>query len=116
MDESQKKYLSDTENYNDTILNDEMDVVRAFIDIINEYLFHGGDKIVITNHQYYIFVLKRGCDTIKHIFNILFMFSALVPSESSPKTPAVVIKPSSVLGIRSENLPDSINKSILGAV
>ena len=32
--------------------------VRAFIDILNEYLFHG-DKIVITNHAYYIFVLKR---------------------------------------------------------
>ena len=31
MDESQKKYLSDTENYNDTILNDEMDVVREKI-------------------------------------------------------------------------------------
>lgn len=75
MDETQKKYLSDTQNYNDTILNDEMDVVRAFIDIINEYLFHAGDKIVITNHAYYIFVLKRGCDTIKHIFNILFMYT-----------------------------------------
>ena len=75
MEDSQKKYLSDTSNYNDTILNDEMDVVRSFIDIINEYLFHAGDKIVITNHAYYIFVLKRGCDTIKHIFNILFMYT-----------------------------------------
>lgn len=75
MEETQKKYLSDTSNYNDTILNDEMDVVRAFIDVINEYLFHAGDKIVITNHAYYIFVLKRGCDTIKHIFNILFMYT-----------------------------------------
>ena len=44
MDQTQKNYLSDTENYNDTILNDEMDVVRAFIDVINEYLFHAGDK------------------------------------------------------------------------
>ena len=75
MEESKKKYLSDTANYNDTILNDEMDVVRAFIDVINEYLFHAGDKISITNHAYYIFVLKRGCDTIKHIFNILFMYT-----------------------------------------
>ena len=75
MEEAKKNYLSDTTNYNDTILNDEMDVVRAFIDIINEYLFHAGDKIVITNHAYYIFVLKRGCDTIKHIFNILFMYT-----------------------------------------
>lgn len=75
MDENQNKYLSDTANYNDTILNDEMDVVRSFIDVINEYLFHAGDKISITNHAYYIFVLKRGCDTIKHIFNILFMYT-----------------------------------------
>ena len=75
MEENQKKYLSDTANYNDTILNDEMDVVRSFIDVINEYLFHAGDKISITNHAYYIFVLKRGCDTIKHIFNILFMYT-----------------------------------------
>ena len=75
MDEGQNKYLSDTQNYNDTILNDEMDVVRRFIDVINEYLFHAGDKISITNHAYYIFVLKRGCDTIKHIFNILFMYT-----------------------------------------
>lgn len=75
MEETQKKNLCDTSNYNDTILNDEMDVVRSFIDIINEYLFHAGDKISITNHAYYIFVLKRGCDTIKHIFNILFMYT-----------------------------------------
>ena len=75
MEQQQKNYLTDTENYNDTILNDEMDVVRAFIDVINEYLFHAGDKIIITNHAYYIFVLKRGCDTIKHIFNILFMYT-----------------------------------------
>ncbi len=75
MEENQNKYLSDTANYNDTILNDEMDVVRSFIDVINEYLFHAGDKISITNHAYYIFVLKRGCDTIKHIFNILFMYT-----------------------------------------
>ena len=60
MEENQNKYLSDTANYNDTILNDEMDVVRSFIDVINEYLFHAGDKISITNHAYYIFVLKRG--------------------------------------------------------
>ncbi len=75
MDEPQKNYLSDTKNYNDTILNDEMDVVRAYIDILNEYLFHAGDKIVVQNHAYYIFVLKRGCDTIKHIFNIVFMYT-----------------------------------------
>lgn len=75
MDEPEKNYLSDTKNYNDTILNDEMDVVRAYIDILNEYLFHAGDKIVIQNHGYYIFVLKRGCDTIKHIFNMIFMYT-----------------------------------------
>ena len=75
MDDTQKNSLCDTQNYKDTILNDEMDVVRAYIDILNEYLFHAGDKIVIQNHGYYIFVLKRGCDTIKHIFNILFMYT-----------------------------------------
>ena len=104
MDDSQKNYLSDTKNYNDTILNDEMDVVRAYIDILNEYLFHAGDKIIIQNHGYYIFVLKRGCDTIKHIFNML--------SSRDPKNNGKYSMSSEFLIILPNALPADVNKII----
>ena len=70
-----KTNLLEIKNYKNTIDKLPKKMLNFYIEIINEYLLHAGDNIKLTNQSYYIFVLKRGLATIKHIFNILFLYT-----------------------------------------
>lgn len=67
--------LFNVENYNKNVIVDENIVIERYISIINEYLLHACDNIVIPNYDYYLFVLKRGISSIKHIFSTLFLYT-----------------------------------------
>ena len=67
--------LFNVENYNKNIIVDKNTVIERYISIINEYLLHACDNIVIPNYDYYLFVLKRGISSIKHIFSTLFLYT-----------------------------------------
>lgn len=67
--------LFNVENYNKNIDIDENIIIEKYISIINEYLLHACDNIVIPNYGYYLFVLKRGISSIKHIFSTLFLYT-----------------------------------------
>ena len=51
--------LFNVENYNKNIDIDKNMIVEKYISIINEYLLHACDNIVIPNYTYYLFVLKK---------------------------------------------------------
>ena len=42
---------------------------------MNEYLFHITDNILIQNIDYYIFIIIRGFNMLKHIFNVLLLYT-----------------------------------------
>lgn len=67
--------LFNVENYNKNIDINKNMIVEKYISIINEYLLHACDNIVIPNYTYYLFVLKRGISSIKHIFSTLFLYT-----------------------------------------
>ena len=69
--------LFNVENYNKLIIVEQNIIIQQYISIINEYLVHACDNIVIPNYNYYLFVLIRGISSIKHIFSTLFLYTKL---------------------------------------
>ena len=67
--------LLEIKNYKNNIDKLPKKIISLYMEIMNEYLLHAGDNIKLTNQSYYIFVLKRGISTIKHIFNILLLYT-----------------------------------------
>ena len=63
------------ENYKQTLDVSLKIISYTYINIISEFLLHISENIVIQDKQYYIFIVKRGLDTIKHIFNILLLYT-----------------------------------------
>ena len=62
-------------NYNRQLLNDPEEIVLNYFNILKEYLFHAGENIIMQDYSYYIFIVKRGLDCIKHIFNMLLLYT-----------------------------------------
>ena len=63
------------QNYKYELVNDEEEIVLNYFNIIKEYLFHAGENIIVPDYTYYIFIIKRGLDCLKHIFNILLLYT-----------------------------------------
>ena len=62
-------------NYNQQLLNDPEEIILNYFNILKEYLFHAGENIIMQDYSYYIFIVKRGLDCIKHIFNMLLLYT-----------------------------------------
>ena len=72
MNNEKKISLFDIKNYNNKITFSEIEITTKFYEIVNEYIFHICDNIIIQNKAYYIFIILRGLKTLKHIFITLF--------------------------------------------
>jgi len=48
---------------------------KLFIELINEFLLHLNDKILLQNQSKYYFVMQRGIETMTHIFNTLLLYT-----------------------------------------
>jgi hypothetical protein len=72
---SNKLSLLDTKNYNTELDADISEITESFYKIMNEYLFHITDNILIQNIDYYIFIIIRGFNMLKHIFNVLLLYT-----------------------------------------
>tara|TARA_B100001063_G_C16773922_1_gene563685 strand:+ start:95 stop:916 length:822 start_codon:yes stop_codon:yes gene_type:complete len=62
-------------SYNTYLINDAEEIVLNYFNIVKEYLFHAGENIIIQDYSYYIFIIKRGLDCLKHIFNTLLLYT-----------------------------------------
>jgi len=67
--------LFDIKNYNKKLLSNEELITSKFCQLITEYIFHLCENIIIQNQEYFIFILLRGCKSIKHIFNTLLLYT-----------------------------------------
>ena len=72
---SNKLSLLDTKNYNTELDANICEITESFYRIMNEYLFHITDNILIQNIDYYIFIIIRGLNMLKHIFNVLLLYT-----------------------------------------
>ena len=75
MESSEKTNIFEIKNYNKTLTISNDIILSKFCELINEYLFHITENIIIQNRQYYIFILLRGLSTIKHIFNTMLLYT-----------------------------------------
>lgn len=46
-----------------------------FINLINDFILYFVDSIELTDPNYYNYILLRGIETMKHIFNLLFIYT-----------------------------------------
>jgi len=75
MSNSNKFSLHNINNYNSKLNSLDNEVTNEFCKIVNEYLFHINDNIMIQNIKYYIFIIIRGLNMLKHIFNVLLLYT-----------------------------------------
>jgi|TARA_X000000368_G_C22997796_1_gene697490 hypothetical protein len=75
MDKEKKTNIYETKNYNKSLTANEHDILNSFCQLVNEYLFHITENIIIQNREYYIFIVLRGLHTLKHIFNVLLLYT-----------------------------------------
>ena len=67
--------LVSEKNYKMTLVNEPSEILLQYFNIVKEYLFHAGENIIISDYTYYIFIIKRGLDCLKHIFNMLLLYT-----------------------------------------
>lgn len=72
---SNKLSLLDTKNYNTELDANISEITESFYRVMNEYLFHITDNILIQSIDYYIFIIIRGLNMLKHIFNVLLLYT-----------------------------------------
>lgn len=75
MNNISKNNLQNTESYNNNFQDNYHTVVFKYINLINEYLKHCNDNIFIQNPVYKKNVILKGIQNIKHIFNMLFLYT-----------------------------------------
>jgi len=75
MDLISKYSIQNIENYNNDFQDTLTTIFTKYMTIINEYLKHCLDNILIQNQQYYIYVIKRGISTLNHVFKILLIYT-----------------------------------------
>ena len=67
--------LHNTNNYKPLIQNTSQEILAKFTEVIIEYMLFISEKINIKNRQHYIYIFKRGIETITHIFTIIFYYT-----------------------------------------
>ena len=75
MTQISNNYIQNVDNYNSKFQDTPSTIFIKYSTIINEYLKHCFDNIYIQNPIYYTYIIKRGLDTLTHIFNILLLYT-----------------------------------------
>jgi len=71
-----KYNISDNGNFKDEFIDETIPtVIQKYSNLISEFLACVVENIVLKNEKYFIFILQRGLETIKHCFNIIYMYS-----------------------------------------
>lgn len=67
--------IQNTENYYGTLKNPTSKIFELYAGLVIQYITLSGESIYMQNTDYLKFVLKRGLDTLSHVFNILLLFT-----------------------------------------
>ena len=64
------------ENYNSEFQEaNEFLYISKYIELVHQYLIHVKSNIKVYNIKYHKFIIQRGIQTIKHIYNNLLMYT-----------------------------------------
>lgn len=69
------KTINNSDNYNKVLNESLFNIYKTYLTIINEYLTFSTENIVIQKDIYLKYVLIRGIETLKNIFNILLLYT-----------------------------------------
>jgi|LakMenEpi03Aug12_release.lakeMendotaPanAssembly.Ray.scaffolds.fasta_scaffold162452_2 hypothetical protein len=67
--------LSNLENYNKELSETSLDVFIKYINLINEYIIQCCENLYVKNINYNRYIIKKGIETLSHIFNILLLYT-----------------------------------------
>lgn len=70
-----RNHIQNLDNYKNTFDDSVSTIITKYELIINEYLKHGKDNIYIQNLQYFKYVLRRGINTLNHVFKLLLIYT-----------------------------------------
>lgn len=73
---SKNMILYNSENYNRTFdVFETKPYFDKYASLLNQYLVHISSNIFVQDKTYQLFIIKRGIDTISHIFTTLLMYT-----------------------------------------
>ena len=76
MTDTDSSNIYNTDNYKEKFKKLQYkQFTKLFIELINEFLIHLSDKILLQNQGKYFFVIQRGIETITHIFDTLLLYT-----------------------------------------
>ena len=70
-----KNHVHNIDNYKDHLTESSIIIFTKYINVISEYLKHCKDYIFIQNITYFKYILKRGINTINHVFKFLLIYT-----------------------------------------
>ena len=71
-----KQILYNSENYNESFSDFKTtQYFNKYISLLHQYLLHINENIYVQDKEYQLFIIKRGIDTISHIFLTLLMYT-----------------------------------------
>ena len=51
------------------------EVKEKYTILVSEFLLCATENIIVQNEKYFLFVLQRGLETIKHCFKMIYMYT-----------------------------------------
>ncbi len=75
VNENSHVILCNTANYKAVINNSVCEILTKFVNIVTEYIKLFSKKIIMKKKTYYCFVLKRGFETLIHVFSVILYFT-----------------------------------------
>ena len=67
--------LQNIDNYNKSIINDEIEIYIKYTHVIAQYLLFGIETIKNRNSEYVKYILNKGLFTISYVFKMLLMYT-----------------------------------------
>ena len=70
-----KYLLQNLENYNKELEYTHSDVFLKYVEVLNNYLILSIENIQIQNEEYKKYIIKKGLETIEHIFSFILYYT-----------------------------------------
>jgi hypothetical protein len=67
--------LNNLENYNKELSETTVDIFIKYVNLINEFIIECCENLYIKNINYNIYIIKKGVETLSHIFSILLLYT-----------------------------------------
>ena len=67
--------LNNLENYNKELSETTVDIFIKYVNLINEFIIESCENLYMKNINYNIYIIKKGVETLSHIFSILLLYT-----------------------------------------